>query len=325
MKKALLAAGLLACGWATAVHAAPEVKECIAPAKPGGGWDFTCRTVAKIMQQLKLADGSVRTVNIPGAGGGIGYSHVVTKRNDDTSVFVAASTATTTLLGENKFPGLDRDMVRWVGSLGADYGVLAVGENSPYHSLKELVSALQNNPDGISFAGGDARGGWDNLKSILFAKVAGVKEYKKLKYIPFDGGGEALTQVLGNHVDVFAGDFSEIKGYIGSNQLRILAVLSENKLPEPFDKIPIAKDEGVDFQAVNWRGIYVPKGISDADYQWWTKALDTIYNSPEWTSSMEQNGLMPFYNVGPSFKDYVYKQIDDIRGIAQEIGLYNEQ
>jgi len=146
--------------------------ECLAPADPGGGWDFTCRSVGNVMQQLDLVEGSVQTVNMAGAGGGVAYAHTVSKRKNDDKLIVAASTATTTRLAQKQFPGMDASMVKWIGALGADYGIIAVGKDSKYENLTQLMDALKADPRSVKFAGGSARGGWDHLKVLIAAKGA---------------------------------------------------------------------------------------------------------------------------------------------------------
>ena len=75
--------------------------ECIAPANPGGGWDFTCRSISKIMTDIGAYDGSIKVTNMAGGGGGLAYAHVVNERNSDDDLIVAASTATATRLAQN--------------------------------------------------------------------------------------------------------------------------------------------------------------------------------------------------------------------------------
>ena len=104
----------------------PEQTECIAPANPGGGWDFTCRQVGKTLQDMKLVPGSMQVSNLAGGGGGVAFAQVVTKRNGDNDLIVAASSATATRLAQGAFPGNTMDQVRWVGAVGADYGIIAV-------------------------------------------------------------------------------------------------------------------------------------------------------------------------------------------------------
>ncbi|PXF33038.1 C4-dicarboxylate ABC transporter substrate-binding protein [Pokkaliibacter plantistimulans] len=299
----------------------PKAPECIAPANPGGGWDFTCRTVGQLLSTLSYVKGNVQTVNMPGASGGVAYANIVSKRNSDPNVVVAASTATTTRLAQGQFPGMNAEMVKWVGALGADYGVIAVGKNSPYQDLKQLMAALQTDPNSVKFAGGSASGGWDHLKVLLAAKAAGVSGLAKIKYLAFNGGGEAMTQVLGGHIDAFTGDVSEVLGFMQSGDLRVLAVLSDKRLPAPYDTLPTAAEQGIDTVAPNWRGFYIPGGVSDQEYQWWTATLDSLYASPAWKQTMAENGLMPFHKVGADFDGFVKQQISQITDLSREIGL----
>jgi putative tricarboxylic transport membrane protein len=297
--------------------------ECIAPANPGGGWDFTCRSVGKVLADLGYISGNVQTVNMPGAGGGVAFAHTISKRDDDSALIVAASTATTTRLAQGQFVGMDQDMVRWVGALGADYGVIAVSKDSPYQTLNALMDALKADPSAVKFGGGSAAGGWDHLKVLIAGRSAGIEKANlpKVKYLAYSGGGEAITQVVGGHIEAYTGDISEAQGFMESGDLRVLAVLSEERLPAPLDNIPTAREQNIDAVAPNWRGFYVPKGVSDEAYQWWVDTLDGVYNSDNWKAVMVQNGLMPFHKSGADFDEYVQQQVDSIKEISTEIGL----
>lgn len=119
--------GLVLAGLTTSVSAfEPSNTECIAPAGAGGGWDFTCRQVGKTLQDLKLIPGSMQVVNMAGAGGGVAYAEVVNKRSKDNNLIVAASSATATRLATGAYPGNNMGQVRWLGAVGADYGIIAV-------------------------------------------------------------------------------------------------------------------------------------------------------------------------------------------------------
>ena len=92
---ALVAVMVLALA-APAVAFEPGKVTCIAPANPGGGWDFTCRAGGQLLSDLKLVSQPVQTVNMPGGGGGVAYAHVVNERKGQDNVLVAASRSTTT-------------------------------------------------------------------------------------------------------------------------------------------------------------------------------------------------------------------------------------
>ncbi|MGR4068540.1 Bug family tripartite tricarboxylate transporter substrate binding protein [Billgrantia sp. C5P2] len=320
LKLIAIAAFTLSAGSAMAFEPQGKV-ECLAPADPGGGWDFTCRSVGNVMEQLDLVPRSVQTVNMAGAGGGVAFAHTVSKRAGDEQLLVAASTATTTRLAQGQFPGMTADMVNWIGALGADYGVIAVAADSDYDDLPELMEALKEDPRSVKFAGGSAKGGWDHLKVLIAADAAGVEDLPRIAYLSYNNGGEAMTQVVGGHVDAFTGDISEAQGFLESGDLRVLAVLSDERLPGDFADIPTAKEQGIDAVGPNWRGFYMPADISDEAKQYWVDAMDTIYESQEWQDIMTNNGLMPFHMSAGEFETFVTEQINDIETLSKDIGL----
>lgn len=294
--------------------------ECIAPSDPGGGWDFTCRSAGQVLQQLDLVPGTVQTINMAGAGGGVAYAHTVSKRSTDDRLLVAASNATTTRLAQGQFPGMNADMVTWVGTIGADYGVIVVRQDSPIEDLPQLLESLKNDPRSVKIAGASARGGWDHLKVLIAAKAYGVDNLPQIPYLSYNNGGEALTQVVGGQVDAFTGDISEVTGFLESGDIRVLAVLSEERLPGRFNDIPTAREQGVDAIGANWRGFYMPKEASNEARQYWVDAVKTLYASDEWKQVMEQNGLIPFQPEG-DFDDFIRQQVADVDALSREIGL----
>jgi putative tricarboxylic transport membrane protein len=294
--------------------------ECIAPASPGGGWDFTCRTVGKIMYDIGAVSEPLQVTNMSGGGGALAYAHVVNERNDDEDLIVAASSATSTRLAQNAYGGLTADQVRFVGAIGADPGVIVVGKDSPFQTLGDLIDAVKADPASVTFAGGSATGGFDHLKVLMALGKAGFTDVRAVKYISVDAGSEALTQTIGGFTQAMTGDISEAVGFLKSGDVRVLAVFTDERVPG-FEEIPTAKEQGIDLVAVNWRGFFVPKDISDEAYQQWTDALSQVASSPEWAQSMEANGLAPFTKIGPDFETYLDGVIQDVETLSREIGV----
>lgn len=301
-----------------AVPAAAE--ECIAPANPGGGWDFTCRQIGRIMTDLGIVPDLVQVTNLAGAGGGVAFAQVVNERNEDPDVFVAASSATTTRLAQNAFGGATADQVRWVGTIGGDPGVIVVAADSEFETLPDLIEAIKADPSSVSFAGGSAVGGFDHLKVLMMLDEAGFTDIRKVKYIGVDGGADAITQTVGGFTQAMTGDMSEITGFIKSGDVRPIAVLSEERI-EGFEDVPTAKEQGIDVVAMNWRGVYVPKGISDEEYQRWVDALKQVGESEEWQEVMTENGLAPYSIYGEDFEAFVADKIAQTNKISKDIGL----
>jgi putative tricarboxylic transport membrane protein len=294
--------------------------ECIAPANPGGGWDFTCRTIGKIMYDIKAVDQPIQVTNMAGAGGGLAYNHVVAERNTDADLIIAASSATSTRLAQDAYAGMTADQVRFVGAIGADPGVIVVAKDSKFKDLKDLLEAVKADPSKVTFAGGSAVGGFDHLKPLMLLQRAGFTDIRKVKYIGVDGGADAITQTVGGFTQAMTGDMSEIVGFLKAGEVRAIAVLSEERIPG-FDDIPTAKEQGYDVVAVNWRGMYIPKGVSDDTFNLWAERLKKVAESDEWKESMKANGLAPFTKVGADFQGYVDGVVAEIHALSKDIGV----
>jgi len=302
------------------IGGAASAAECIAPANPGGGWDFTCRQIGKILFDIGAVDKPVQVTNMPGAGGGLAYNTVVSERSDDADLIVAASSATTTRLAQNAYAGMTADQVRFVGAIGADPGVIVVANDSPFQSLGDLVAAIIAEPGSVAFAGGSAVGGFDHLKPLMILKEGGFTDITKVKYIGVDGGADAITQTVGGFTQAMTGDMSEIVSFLSNGDIRVIAVLTEERVPG-FEDIPTAKEQGFDVVAVNWRGLYVPKDISDAQFDEWADKLQQVADSDEWAQAMADNGLAPFTKVGGDFQSYVDGLVSDIAAMSKELGV----
>ena len=322
MKKILgFAAAVLLASNITAFAFEPGNTECIAPANPGGGWDFTCRQVGKALQDLSIIPGTMQVTNLAGGGGGVAYAEVVNKRNEDPNLIVAASSATATRLAQGAYPGNDMTQVRWIGAVGADYGVIAVAKDSPVQTLPELLDMIKKDPSSVSVAGGSAVGGWDHLKVLLAAKKAGIEDVRTIKYVAFDGGGEAVTQLLAGSVQAFTGDASEAKGFVDSGDIRVIAVLAPERLEGDFSSFPTAKEQGIDVIGANWRGFYGPGNLPDDAYNYWVESIGKVYDSKEWKDIMSANGLAPLDLQGAEFQAFVKESVDSITDLSKQIGI----
>ncbi len=320
MTKHLLKALAVGAGISIASVSGASAAECIAPANPGGGWDFTCRTIGKIMYDIGVVDAPIQVTNMAGGGGGLAFATVVNERNEDPDLIVAASSATTTRLAQNAYGGMTADMVRFVGAIGIDPGMIAVAKDSPYKSLNDLVDAILADPGSVAFAGGSAVGGFDHMKPLMVLQRAGFTDITKIKYIGLDGGGDAITQTIGGFTQAVTGDLSEVVGFLKSGDMRVLAVLTEERVPG-FEDIPTAKEQGFDVVAGNWRGLYIPGGVSDEVFNTWAERLQAVAESDEWKQAMRDRGLAPFTLVGADFQNYVNNLIAEIKVMSKELGV----
>jgi putative tricarboxylic transport membrane protein len=294
--------------------------ECIAPAAAGGGWDLTCRATARAAAELGLSPGTMRVTNIPGAGGGIAFAHAVAQRDRDSGVLIAASPATTLRLAQGQFAHLTEDDVRWVAAIGADYGVLAVAPDAPWQTLEELLQEWRPDPSRFVVSGGSAVAGLDHMKMLVLGEAAGVDPLR-IRYVPFDGGGEALTALLGGFVDILSTDASQVVPHVEAGTLRVLAILAPERSRGVLAAIPTAREAGYAVDWITWRGFYVPKGIPDESYARWIEVLTEVEQSEAWARVRESSGLDPLFLAGAEFEAFVQAQVEEYREMSREIGL----
>lgn len=293
--------------------------ECIAPSNPGGGWDFTCRTIGRILSELDLVDGNVQVTNMPGGVGAVTYAMVVNERPDDPELIVATSTVGITQIAQGRYPA-PVDAVRYLAMLGADVGVIAVDDDSPIQSLEELTEIMANEPGSIVTAGSSGAGGWDHIRLLMVAREGGLETLGDLRWVQFDGGTDAVTQMMGGQIDVVSTDLGEIAGFVDSGDIRILAALSDDPIPA-FPDIPTAKSQGIDVTGYNWRGLYTGGDVSDEAYDEWVSNLETLFNSEEWQTAAVESGLIPLWRGGAEFSDFVVEEAQAMEEISRDIGV----
>lgn len=246
MKKLICAAALALTSVMPAAAFEPTNVECIAPASPGGGWDFTCRTVGRLLTEEGILPGNVQVTNMPGASGAVAYANVASKRASDENLIVATSTVGITNIAQGRYPA-GADAMRWLGMLGADVAVLMVNKSSAHENLKSVLDAAVADPTSVVAGGSSPIGGWDHIRFLMLLQAAGVPDadLKKVRWVEFSGGADAVTQLMGDHLDVAVTDIGEIGGFIQSGDVRSLAAMSGERL-EAYPDMPTAKEQGYD-------------------------------------------------------------------------------
>lgn len=320
-----LSAMFLACGLALSANVVqaqePKRPECIAPAQPGGGFDLTCRIAVNSFQKTGILKTPMRTIYMPGGIGAVAYNSIVSQRRNDPNAIVAFSGGSLLNLAQGKFGRYSVDEVRWLASVGTDYGALMVREDSPYKTLEDLMQALKSDPSKVVFGAGGSVGSQDWMVVALTARAADV-DYKKLRFVAFEGGGEASTALSGNHVQVLSIGAAEAVGAIeGGSKMRLLSVFSEERLPGALEDVATAKEEGYDIVWSIMRGFYVGPDVSDEEYNWWVNAFEELYKTDEFKEIQEQQGLFPRDVAGQEVDDYVKERVKAYAELAESFGL----
>ena len=298
----------------------PKKPVCLAPAKPGGGFDLTCRLVTNSIMEAKLIDKPMIVNFMPGGVGAVAYNHVIGVRSSDPEIMVAASAGSALNIAQGKFGDHDESAVRWLAGLGTDYGAVIVRADAKWNTLQELLVDLKANPKGFALGSGGSIGSQDWFKAALIAKAAGINP-KDMKYVAFEGGGEALTALLGGHIQIYPGDIAEFSGQFDSGKYKVLAVLSDERLPGKFKDIPTAKEQGSDVVWNIWRGFYLAPNITDEQYNYWVETINKLVNTEAFVKERELRGLFPFTKVGKDFDVFVKSEVEKFKIMAQDAGL----
>lgn len=205
--------------------------------------------------------------------------------------------------------------------LGTSYGALAVRADSPLKNLDDLIAAFKADPSKVVIGTSGSVGGQDWMQTALIARAAGV-DPGKMRNVATEGGGEIATSLLGGHIQVGSTDIADSVPYIESGDMRILAVLSDERLEgDVVSAIPTAKEQGYD---VTWpviRGFYVGPDVSDEAYNWWKSAFDQLLASEDFAKLRKQRQLYPFAMTGEELDAFVKKQTVEYTELAKEFGL----
>jgi putative tricarboxylic transport membrane protein len=303
--RGVVAAAALAVG--LPALAVDSVKMMI-PANPGGGWDTTGRELGKAL----TASGAVKNVqydNKGGAAGTIGLAQFVNSSKGDPNAMMMGGMVMVGGIIQNK-SAVNLSQVTPLARLTSEYEVIVVPSSGP-KTLKELLDKFKANPGSVSWGGGSA-GGTDHILAGLIAKAVGV-DPAKVNYVPFKGGGEAVAAIIGGHVTAGVSGLSEFAQHIKSGKMRALAVSS----PKAMEGIPSLKEQGVDVELANWRGIFGAPGITKAQRDELIAALEKATKSKEWQETLKKNDWEGYWLAGDNYGTYIEaenKRLGDILG-----------
>jgi putative tricarboxylic transport membrane protein len=293
-----------------AAWAFDQIKMMI-PANPGGGWDQTGRTLGAAIVAAGQAKG-ITYDNKGGAGGTIGLSQFVNSEKANPNALMVMGAV---MIGgiEMSKPPVTLKNVTPIARLTADTMILVVPANSPIQSLKDLTEKLKANP--VSWGGG-SKGSVDHILAGLIAKEVGV-DPAKVNYIPFAGGGEAKAAVLGGQVTVGLAGVSEFLADIEAGKMRALGVSSSFKLRN----FVTLKEQGINVEIYNWRGVYAAPGISAEQRKSLIDAVLKSTESTSWKETLKKNDWGAFVLTGDDFGKFSDAESTRIGAILRDLGV----
>ncbi|GAA0943818.1 tripartite tricarboxylate transporter substrate binding protein [Nonomuraea longicatena] len=313
--------GVTACG-ATAVErptaeGAPlSGLRLMVPNTPGGGYDTTARTAAKVMEEARIAAG-VQVFNLPGAGGTVGLQRTINEKGNGKLAMQMGLGVVGASHASRSAATLDQTtpLVRLIEEAGA----IVVSKDSPYRTIGELIEAWKKDPGKLAVGGGSSPGGPDHLLPMRLAKAVGI-DPRKVGFVSYDGGGELLPAILGNKIAFGASGYGEFLDQVKAGQLRILAVTSEQPIHVLKD-VPTLKSAGIDLVFTNWRGVVAPPGIGEADKKAWIDAFTRMHATQQWKDELAKRGWTDAFLAGDAFAAYLTEQDRAVAAILSELGL----
>jgi len=295
--------------WASA-----NVKMMI-PANPGGGWDSTGRALGNALREAGVAD-SVTFENKGGAAGAIGLAQFYNAAKGDPNALMVMGAVMLGGIITGK-PPVSITQVTPIARLTTEYNVFVLPANSPYKSMKDVVEQLKKDPGSIKWGGG-SRGSTEHIAAAMIAQAVGVPA-SKINYVPFRGGGEATAAILGGNVTVGGSGYSEFQPYIESGKMTGIAVTSgKRQAGIPF---PTLKEQGIDVEIGNWRGVYGAAGLTPAQRDALADAITKATKTKAWQDALAKNNWTPALLTGQAFADFVDRDFATLRATMVRAGM----
>ncbi|QPA33113.1 tripartite tricarboxylate transporter substrate binding protein [Anoxybacillus caldiproteolyticus] len=294
----------------------------VAPSGAGGGWDLTARAVTKVLNETKLVKQTMTVENKPGGGGAVFMAEYATQdKNNDYKLFVSSPPIIiNNLKAEGNSPFGYKDTTP-LAQLTKDFGAIVVKADSKFQSLPQLIDEIKKKPKSVTIAGGSAPGSMDHLIAILPIYKSGI-DPKIVKYVSYDGGGEAMAALLGGNADVIATDASSVEEYVKARKVRVLAVSAPERLGGNLKDVPTMKELGIDAEFTIWRGVFGAKQMSDDAKRFWEDTFKKLSEHEKWKEELTTQGWQPEYKGSDEFVQFLQEQEKLIRDMLKSLGMY---
>jgi tripartite-type tricarboxylate transporter receptor subunit TctC len=314
---------LLACLLAGAAQAQQYPSKpitMIVPFPPGGVADIVGRPLAAQMERsLKQP---VVVTNRTGAGGAVGMAAVAKSAPDGYTILMGLSSISI-------FPVSDRIMGRTpayemkdfapIALVTADPTVLVVSADSPWKTLQEFVASAKAYPGKINYSSSGVYGTL-HVAMEIFAHAAGIK----LFHVPYQGGGPAVTALLGGQVHALASGPAAAIGQIKAGKMRALASWSTERLAL-LPEIPTFKELGYDAEFYIWSGVFAPAAVPSPVLDRLRAAVREAATSPEFKATMEKVSTPVSYLDAPAFRTYWERDAARLKVALEKIGRVEEK
>ena len=286
--------------WPRAAHAADapvsSKLRIVIPANEGGGWDQTGRALGAAM----LASGAVGSVvyeNVGGKGGTIGLAKYAEKYDADPDTILMSGMVMVGAVALQK-PAVTMAHVAPIARLTSDYEVVAVKADSPIRTPKDLIAQLRADAAKTVIAGGSA-GGVDHMYAGMLARVAG--NAAALVYQPYPGGAQVVEALESGKAAAGISGYSEFSEGLASGKLRAIGVSAKRS----FMGIPAVREQGVDADLANWRGVLTGKKVPAERRAVLLEAVRRATMAELWQKTIKRSNWDAYWMAGKDFESFL--------------------
>jgi len=277
--------------------------EVVVPFAPGGGTDNMVRMITGIMDENKWSPQPINVNNRPGGSGTIGFSYLISKKGDSHVVAGATPMIVSGKL-QGRLPGNHRDAITVLMIVAIDELMLSVRSESPYKTVEEFVAAARARPGQLT-VGGTGTHNEDHIFAHQFEQAAKIK----LKYVPFNSGGEVTAALMGGHIDAGIMNPNEIDAQVDAGKAKNLAVAAKKRMAGAPD-VPTFAEKGFPFYWEQMRAVVGPAGMTPEAVVWWQDTLKKVTATKKWDEYIKGNLLTPTTWTGEEANKY----LDSITG-----------
>ncbi|MBV9189636.1 MAG: tripartite tricarboxylate transporter substrate binding protein, partial [Betaproteobacteria bacterium] len=290
------------------------------PFPPGGVSEIVGRPLASIMEKsLKLP---VVLINRPGAGGAVGMASVAKGPAAGYTILMGLSSISIFPVADRingKEPPYELKDFAPIALVTADPTVLVVRADGPYKSVKDFVDAAKAHPGKINYSSSGVYGTL-HVAMEIFANAADIK----LFHIPYQGGGPAVTALLGGQVEASPQGPAAAIGQIKAGKMRALAGWGAKRL-KLLPDIPTFKELGYDAEFYIWTGVLVPASTPAPVVNKLREAVRVAATSDEFKAAMEKVSTPVAYLDAPEFQKYWDKDAARLKAALEKIGKVEEK
>jgi putative tricarboxylic transport membrane protein len=306
------------CGAAMGAWKPDQNVEIVIPTSPGTGSDTTGRRIQSLLHDKKLVDVSTTVVNKPGGATSIATAYVNQHAgNGHYLMLTTISLLTGHIVGASKATYTDTTPL---GQIGTESVAAVVRADSRFKTPRDLANALKADPAAVTVAFANALGNHNHIAAAQVVRSVGANP-KQMKTVVFNGSGEAVTALLGGHVDVVTISASPVLKHVSAGKLKILAVSADQRLGGELADVPTWKELGVASVSSNWRCLVGPKGMTQDQITYWDQVIGKLARLPEWREDLEKKLIEPTYLDARDTKKRMDTEYAELSKLLGELGL----